>query len=65
MRYGIVKSSVSSAFIVFPSYEEASEYAKEENKLCPYGKKEFYAVNCYDPFMTLEKFNLIPEFQGW
>jgi len=67
MRYAIVKSTMSNNFVVFPIIEQAEKYAKEENEQCPAGHKEFYATQCYDPFMTEEKFFEIMqiEFQGW
>ncbi|MDD3663492.1 MAG: hypothetical protein PHT84_06610 [Candidatus Pacebacteria bacterium] len=57
MKYGIVRCSHSSNFMVFPTLKEAQEYAS--------GQQDFYAEEANDPFMTFEKFIKLPEFQGW
>ena len=64
-RYAIVRNKHSSNFMVFPTATEAWQYVQSSENELPLTQKELYVEECYDPFMTFEKFYKLPEFSGF
>lgn len=59
-HYCIVRSHGSGNFLVFATKNLARDYVASCDD-----SRDLYIEYCYDPFMTIDKFMNLPEFQGW